>query len=161
VIEMSLKDGSEEHQRLVRLALLKAISEMELGKLKVINLGLPIGDIHASIDISSLVSDRWRVTEYGGKRFEPDIACIVDEGTVKEERLGGRTEDIRKMGLVLIEAETGKRNLLADTYRKTAYKLLKLQQNRFYPIRLILAVWDDLDLKGTPEPFDEVWRFKQ
>jgi len=155
---MSKPTESLEHKRLVRLALLKAIAEVD--NIVVINLSLPIGSIAAHIDVSSHLTDRWSVSSYATKHFEPDIACITYEGTLETTTMSfGRTEEVKKMGLVLIEAETGKRNLLADTYRKTAYKLLKLQQRETHPLRLILAVWSDLNLEGTPEPFDEVWRF--
>jgi len=91
----------------VRLTLLKAIAEID--NIVVINLGLPIGSIAAHIDVSSHVSDRWSASAYATKHLEPDIACITYQGEVKTETATGRMETEKKMGLVLVEAETGER----------------------------------------------------
>jgi len=144
---------SEAHKKLVKMALKRAVDEYD--DICIINMHEMIGSISAELKVENIAYD-----SYGSERrrahkgFVPDIVL----GVFKRLKNPDRT----RVKLTAIECETTKHGILKDTYRLTAYKLLKIKQDeddgglRF---ELILAIYDDLGLDETPKPFDKVWKF--
>ena len=154
-------ETSPEHEALVRKALVRLVSDVQ--GLIVINVGLRMGRIDANLQISTFGDhdSRYDASQYSQKAFEPDILGLQEIGQRLEERYGHK-ERITDLAIWVVEAETGARNLLTDTYRRTAYKLLKLRdENQRHPMKLILAIYDDVKLPERIDPFDEVWQFSR
>lgn len=151
---------SQAHKDLVKKALLRLIDRVD--NIVVINIELEMGEIEANISIGSFIGSKFDVSQTSRKRFEPDVLAVQQVGLDTEEGYGGKKEEIKKVEVWVIEAETGTRNLLRDTYRKTAYKLLKLKdEDRREKLHLILAIYDDVKVPDKIAPFDEIWKFQR
>lgn len=128
----------------------------------VIDIELPLGEINANLQISSFLEhNRYDVSQMSRKKFEPDIVALQEIATHTGVTISG-TDEISDLAIWIIEAETTPNNLLRDTYRRTAYQLLRLRdENVRHPVHLILAVYEDVQVPEDTKPFDQVWRFKR
>lgn len=152
---------SPEHEYLVQQSLLRLVTGVP--NLVVINIGLEMGSIsaHLEIDTFSGKGGRYDVSQYSSKRFQPDILALQEIGSHMKNEIN-RQVKVTDLGIWVIEAETTPHNLLTDTYRRTAYKLLKLrEENVLHPMTLVLSTFKDLDIPEKVDPFDRVWRFKR